>query len=119
MPKKDTGVNLKDLKNSVIELLYQVKAQDKLDRIQTQLHTINDILNKYDKKWENLVDNLSLVLTKGSKRYYTSIVDDIFDNINKYTEEEKQRIETVLQTVIQIANEGLWDEIKKIINIGK
>ena len=119
MPQKDTGVNLKDLKNSVIELLYQVKAQDKLDRILTQLHTINDILNKYDKKWENLVDNLSLVLTKGSKRYYTSIIDDIFDNINKYTEEEKQRIETVLQTVIQIANEGLWDEIKKIINIGK
>ena len=119
MPKKDTGVNLKDLKNSVIELLYQVKTQDKLDRIQTQLHTINDILNKYDKKWENLVDDLSLVLTKGSKRYYTSIIDDIFDNINKYTEEEKQRIETVLQTVIQIANEGLWDEIKKIINIGK
>ena len=119
MSKKDTSVNLKDLKNSVIELIYQVKSQDKLNRIQTQLHTINDILNKYDKKWENLVDNLSLVITKGSKRYYTSIIDDIFDNIDKQTEEEKQRIKTVLQAVIQIANEGLWDEIKKIINIVK
>ena len=103
MSKKDTSVNLKDLKNSVIELIYQVKSQDKLDRIQTQLHTINDILNKYDKKWENLVDNLSLVITKGSKRYYTSIIDDIFDNIDKYTEEERNQL---LREIVGYANRG-------------
>jgi hypothetical protein len=40
MSKKINGVNLDDLKTSVIELLYQVKSQDKSDRIQTELHAI-------------------------------------------------------------------------------
>lgn len=119
MSKKINGVNLDDLKTSVIELLYQVKSQNKLDRIQTELHSINDILNKYDKKWENLVDNISLAITKNSKRYYTSIIDDIFDKIDQYTDGEKKKIEKTLQSIIQIANEGLWDEIKKVISIGK
>lgn len=119
MNKKVNGVILDDLKASVIELLYQVKSQNKLNRIQTELHSLNDILNKYDRKWENLVDNISLVITKGSKRYYTLIIDDIFDKMDRYTDDEKRRIETVLQSIIQIANEGLWDEIKKVINIGK
>lgn len=119
MSKKINGVNLDDLKTSVIELLYQVKSQNKLDRIQTELHSINDILNKYDKKWENLIDNISLAITKNSKRYYTSIIDDIFDKIDQYTDDEKKKIEKTLQSIIQIANEGLWDEIKKVISIGK
>lgn len=119
MSKTINGVNLEELKNSVIELLYQVKSQDKLNRITTELHTINDILNKYDTKWENLIDDISLALSKGSKRYYTKIVNDIFDKIERYTDEEKGRIESTLQNVIGIANEGLWDEIKKVINIGK
>ena len=119
MSKKVNGVNLDDLKTSVIELLYQVRSQNKLDRIQSELHSINDILNKYDKKWENLIDNISLAITKNSKRYYTSIIDDIFDKIDRYTDDEKKKIEATLQSIIQIANEGLWDEIKKVINIGK
>lgn len=119
MSKKINGVNLDDLKTSVIELIYQVKSQNKLDRIQTELHSINDILNKYDKKWENLIDNISLAITKNSKRYYTSIIDDIFDKIDQYTDDEKKKIEKILQSIIQIANEGLWDEIKKVISIGK
>ena len=119
MSKKLNGVNLEELKTSVIELLYQVKSQNKLERIQTELHSINDILNKYDKKWENLIDNISLVITKSSKRYYTSIIDDIFDKMDRYTDDEKKKIETTLKSIIQIANEGLWDEIKKVINIGK
>lgn len=119
MSKRVNGVNLDELKNSVIELLYQVKSQNKLERIQTELHTINDILNKYDKKWENLIDDITLAITKNSKRYYTSIVNDIFDKMDRYTDDEKEKIETALKSIIQIANEGLWDEIKKVINIGK
>ena len=119
MSKKVGEVNLDDLKVSIIELLYQVKSQSKLGRIQAQLYTLNDILNKYDKKWENLIDNITLAITKGTKRYYTSIVNDIFDKVDKYTEDEKKMVKTVLQNVIQIANEGLWEEIIKIINITK
>ena len=119
MSKKVNGIDLGALKNIIIEKLYQVQSESKLKRIKDQLEILDGIMDKYDTRWENLMDDFSLFLHKGSKKYYTILINDIFDRIDEYTDSECETIATVLQDVVKIAEEEILEEIRKIFNIGK
>lgn len=105
----------KELIEQFNSLISTVDDKKKQEQISEKLAALNNTLEHYDTKWENLVDAFTLFFVKNKKSRMTKIFNDVVDKYDKYSSTEKETIKNTLNEIVKICNENFWDKILRIL----
>lgn len=121
---------LKKEKHELISMLLvkidSVKNNSDLKCIYDELKKVNDLLDMYDNKFDNLWDFVSETFKPKTKDKIKNCLNDIFDNYDKknkdgtfkYSEEDRTLIKGLINKINDICDKDFWERFKKVLGMG-
>ncbi len=121
---------MKEEKEEILKLLYNkidsINDTNTLKRIAEKVKTINDLLDIYDTKFENLLSTVIQFFTPKEKSRIKKMLEDIFDKYDKrdkqgqllYSETYRKEIQNLIEEINKECDKDFWTRFKTILGIG-
>ena len=121
---------MKEEKEEILKLLYNkidsINDTNTLKRIAKKVKTINDLLDIYDTKFENLLSTVIQFFTPKEKSRIKKMLEDIFDKYDKrdkqgqllYSETYRKEIQNLIEEINKECDKDFWTRFKTILGIG-
>lgn len=108
---------IKGLKSDFLELINKVKPKQD-NQLLNELIAINKIVEHHDGLIRNKLQDVSRFFKFDIKKKQRAYVEDILDNYQKYSDEEKSKIQSELIRLVEKydkLNRNLVDKIKSVL----
>jgi G3E family GTPase len=121
---------MKEEKEEILKLLYNkidsINDTNTLKRIAEKVKKINDLLDIYDTKFENLLSTVIQFFTPKEKSRIKKMLEDIFDKYDKrdkqgqllYSETYRKEIQNLIEEINKECDKDFWTRFKTILGIG-